>query len=73
MLGAHQVCEQTNVAREKPIRQRQTMKPAAFVVNIMPMTPGVQIATVQGEAQTGEWQICLGYRASPRFEPCMAY
>ena len=55
MLGAHQVCEQTKVASEKPIRQRQMMKPAAFDVNIIPITPGVQIATVQGEAQTGEW------------------
>ena len=40
---AHQTCEQTKVARERPMIMRQTIQPAALCTNIMPKMAGVVI------------------------------
>lgn len=40
---AHQTCEQTKVARERPMIMRQAIQPAASCTNIMPKMAGVVI------------------------------
>ena len=37
----HQTCEQTKVASERPMMQRQAIQPAAFCTNMMPKMAGV--------------------------------
>ena len=37
----HQTCEQTKVASERPMMQRQAIQPVAFCTNMMPKMAGV--------------------------------